>query len=106
MVNTGVIYFTSRTFRHMFVLDGVMDDEAYGWTLVNFLIFVIVIEHSMLILKIFIEQIIEDVPHFVVKGERERTKMVENFMKAGRVDEGQSAVVTVTKRDRSPASSN
>ena len=43
----------------------------------QFLIFVIVVEHVLLILKTFIEQTIDDTPDFVVIGERERNSIVE-----------------------------
>ena len=45
---------------------------------IEFLIFVIVVEHVLLILKTFIEQTIDDTPDFVVIGERERNSIVEN----------------------------
>jgi len=45
------------------------------------LILVIAIEHILLLLKIFIEQGIEDTPEEVVKGERDRKQILANFKK-------------------------
>lgn len=77
MVNSGIIYFTSKTIRLHFVqndpdLEQDVDLLVSGWQIVNFLILVVVIEHAMLILKIFFEQVIDDIPDFVVQGKQER----------------------------------
>ena len=86
MINSGIIYFTSRTIKKWF-----LDNEQHiekvelhspinrGWELVNFLVLVIVVEHGMLIIKIFVEQVINDTPEFVVHGERERMLLLENY---------------------------
>jgi hypothetical protein len=78
MVNAGIIYFTSRTYRYILV-GGNPEVMSQGWDLVQYLILVIAIEHILLLLKIFIEQGIEDTPHEVVKGERERNQILLNY---------------------------
>ena len=40
--------------------------------LVGFFMLVVVVEHVILILKMLLEMIIDDVPHSTVVGERER----------------------------------
>ena len=84
MVNAGIMYFTSKTYRYMFVggnPNPEADEVSYGWEIVQFLIFMVIIEHALLILKIFVEQIIEDSPLFVVRGERQRDRLIDNFKK-------------------------
>lgn len=81
MVNAGIIYFTSRTYRYMIVggnpeITTIFDHK---WTLVEFLVLVVVVEHIFLIAKIFIEQMIEDVPLSVIRGERVRNALVKTF---------------------------
>ena len=85
MINSGIIYFTSRTIKKWFIAsDHTEQVELHspterGWDLVNFLVLVIVVEHGMLIVKIFVEQVINDTPEFVVHGERERMLLMENY---------------------------
>ena len=66
MINAGIIYFTSRIYRQIFV------KEDSSMELVTFLIVVVVLEHIILVLKIFIEQESEDTPLEVIRGERQR----------------------------------
>ena len=40
--------------------------------MVQFMLFVVIVEHFILILKTFIEQSINDTPSFVIHGERQR----------------------------------
>jgi len=75
MINAGIIYFTSRTYRYIFV-GGDPNQMSQGWDLVQYLVLVIVVEHVLLLGKIFIEQMIEDTPYFVVVGERIRKRLV------------------------------
>ena len=56
IVSCGQIYFTSSTYRNIFV----KGDEEYktitdGWDLTKFLLLVIIVEHVLIVLKILIE---------------------------------------------------
>ena len=50
-----------------------------GWDLTSFLVMLILVEHSLLVLKIVIEQLIEDTPPEIVEGERERKAISEKY---------------------------
>ena len=86
ITNAAQIYFTSSIYKKMFVIDNNDDyhelheniHHNIALTLVQFLIFVVLLEHILLILKTFIEQTIDDTPDFVVTGERERDSILEN----------------------------
>lgn len=43
-----------------------------AWSIVEFFVFVISVEHLMLLMKIFIEYMIPEVPDFVKEGEADR----------------------------------
>jgi hypothetical protein len=43
---------------------------APGWDTINFVTMLICIEHVLLILRIFVEQYIDDVPQSVIKGQK------------------------------------
>ena len=76
------IYFTSRTFRNLLV-----HGEAYEgisalsdpFEMVQFFLIVVVVEHVVMVTKILLEMIIEDVPQSVVNGERERNAIIQKF---------------------------
>ena len=53
--------------------------QITNWTVTQFLIFVIIVEHVMIIVKILIEQSISDTPKNVVAGEREKKHMIEKY---------------------------
>lgn len=50
-----------------------------GWDRTQFLIFVVIVEHVMIILKMVVEQFIEDTPLSVVRGERTRKSIIQEF---------------------------
>ena len=79
IVNSSIIFFTSKMYYKMFVThkeEAEKDHEGIrfetGWGRTQFLIFVVIVEHIMIILKMVVEQFIEDTPLFVVRGERTR----------------------------------
>jgi hypothetical protein len=79
-LNCATVYFTSKVYYKLFVQG---DDEVstitVGWDMTKFLVMVITVEHALLILKVFIEQTIEDVPCCVVKGQRTNKTIIDNF---------------------------
>ena len=81
-LNCATVFFTSQVYYKLFV-EG--DDEisaiTVGWDSTKFLLMVVIVEHTLLILKILIEQSVEDTPYFVVRGLRERQALINNFLK-------------------------
>ena len=79
-LNCAVVYFTSKVYHLLFV-EG--NDEissiTVGWDLTKFLLMVVIVEHFLLILKVLIEQTVEDVPYEVVRGLRVKSTLIENF---------------------------
>lgn len=77
MVNSGILYFTSKTFREIFT--GTSDGKTrfVKWELVTFLVLVISVEHLMLILKMLLDNIISDHPTYIKEGEHERDKITQ-----------------------------
>ena len=65
----------------------IQDTEDYGkalfpkWKLINFLIFMVLVEHILLVLKIFIERLIDDVPEDVIRGQAQRKAILDNYHK-------------------------
>ena len=88
IINCASVYFTSKVYQTLFVgqvLDheGKGPGETYtlienkeavtgGWDLLKFLLFVVLVEHVLLFLKLVVENAIDDVPAEVQAGERER----------------------------------
>lgn len=79
-MNCYTVFFTSKIYHKIFV-EG--DEETktitVGWDAVKFLMLVIIVEHGLLLFKIFLEQTIEDCPEFVVKGQVDRSTLINNF---------------------------
>ena len=72
MINAGIIFFTSKVYKRLFV-------SLENWDNLKFLIFMVILEHLLLILRILVEQVIEDVPEEVIRGETERAQLIDNF---------------------------
>lgn len=76
-LNCATVFFTSKVYYKIFV-EG--DDEisaiTVGWDMTKFLLMVIAVEHSLLILKVFIEQTVEETPYFVVRGQRTKKALI------------------------------
>ena len=82
MVNAGIIYFTSKTYRKLFTKGpDQVSDFVSDWSLLEFLIMMIIIEHILLVVMIFVEQAIPDVPEQVIQGQTERAQLLNNFHK-------------------------
>ena len=79
-MNCYTVFFTSKIYHKIFV-EG--DEETktitVGWDAVKFLMLVIIVEHGLLLFKIFLEQTIEDCPEFVVKVQVDRSTLIKNF---------------------------
>ena len=95
-LNCATLYFTSKVYVQIFVGENhgdsgtevtgtkVTDTSMYhtitdGWDLTSFLVMLILVEHSLLVLKIVIEQLIEDTPPEIVEGERERKAISDKY---------------------------
>jgi len=50
-----------------------------GWDLTSFFLLVVVVEHIMIILKMFVEQLIDDTPEEVISGKNERAIQLKDF---------------------------
>jgi hypothetical protein len=68
MINAAIIYFTSKDLRMVFIglqahekIDNSNEEFSHSepvfhnWEMINFLILVVIVEHFMLVAKIFIE---------------------------------------------------
>ena len=66
IINCAVVYFTSHYYRKMFVKSESSPDVTYlpyeDWDYKQFLILVLAVEHAMIIIKILVEQVIDDTP--------------------------------------------
>jgi len=88
MTNCAMVYFTSKIYHQMFVMSeyessndtGVKYIPKQSWDFTKFLMFVVFVEHIVLIFKMMIENEIEDTPSYVVNGKIEREKLVNNFL--------------------------
>ena len=79
-MNCFTVYFTSKVYYKLFVEgDEEIQTLTAGWDAVKFLLLVIIVEHGLLLFKIFLEQTIEDCPDFVVKGQVDRSTLINNF---------------------------
>ena len=54
-------------------------DFGTNWTPLYFFMFIVITEHCLLVLKIVVEQLIDDVPGDIQKGEQERRAYIEKF---------------------------
>lgn len=86
IVNCMMIYFTSTTYKEMFVEESV-SLQVETQELMTFFMTVIFMEYVLRFLKQFIENMIDDVPEEVQRGERERNDLISNFKRAKEVDE-------------------
>lgn len=80
--NVGTLFFTSNT---MYLLFTVGWEGIQGlfprWTKLEFLIFLIVVEHIMMIGQMSIALIVDDTPDYVIKGELERKELFKLYKK-------------------------
>ena len=94
-LNCATLYFTSKVYVQIFVgsnhkyAEGEQDKDTLfhtitdGWDLASFLVMLILVEHGMLIIKIVIDQLIEDTPIEIVEAERERKAICEKYQECG-----------------------
>jgi len=66
IINCAVVYFTSHYYKKMFVWEERDPNVTYvapsRWDYTMFLILVLAVEHAMIIVKILVEQMIDDTP--------------------------------------------
>lgn len=76
-----MIFFTSRVYKKLFIKDAknAKPKLTDGWTTIQFFMFVVVIEHLLLVIRIVIEKSIDDVPIEVLRGERNRQSLVKDY---------------------------
>ena len=82
MVSAGIMYFTASTYKNIFT--GKLASEVQPiahWSLVDYLILVITVEHAMLLVKILIEYIIPETPLFVKEGEQDKAIIAQDLLK-------------------------
>ena len=70
ITNCAVIYFTSQTYRDLFVYnnDEYISVLTVPWDLLKFFMIVVAIEHCLLFVKLYLEEIIDDNPKWIVRG--------------------------------------
>ena len=79
ITNCGTIFFTSRRFRKIFVKSHENGEAITSWNLTQFLIFLLIVEHVLMILQMFFGAVINDAPDFVIEGERDRKQLHDNY---------------------------
>lgn len=68
VINCAMIYFTSHAYKDIFLKQAGINGHDMGKALGFFLV-VVLVEHAVLFLKVVIENIIEDVPGAVLRGQ-------------------------------------
>lgn len=100
IINCYASYFTSKTYTAMFVgqttgmagaatapkaADAASADSSStfkistGWNELDFFIFVVIVEHAVLFMKLVINNLLDDKPETVQKGEEEKKALIQNF---------------------------
>lgn len=110
IINCAMCYFTSHVYQGLFVAfeermknaDDIKPITANpnGWALLDFFLFVVAAEHLLLLLKLLIENLIDDVPEEVQLGGRERQAVTNQFKKAKDEDAMQCKVTTYPEKVR------
>jgi len=67
MSNCALLFWTSKYFTEIFVSKGVIINPGYepitkDWTKIDFLKFIIYVEHAMILFQIFLRQVVDDKP--------------------------------------------
>ena len=78
--NIGTLFFTSKTIFDLFTT-GWYDVPGFfpEWDRLTFAIFLICVEHGLMICQMFIAIIVEDTPEYVIRGEQERKELFEAY---------------------------
>lgn len=84
MSNCALLFWTSQYFSEIFVSVGVTIKTGYepitkDWTKIDFLKAIIYVEHILIIFQIFLRQVVDDKPEFVIAGERDRDSLVKKY---------------------------
>lgn len=77
------MYFTSHAQKRLFVGESAITN----WEYIQFFLFVVIVEHLLLFLKLVVENLIEDVPPEVQRGERERSSLIRQYKHAKEASE-------------------
>ena len=87
MSNCALLFWTSRYFAEIFVSVGLEDRQknvtpiTEGWTYIDFLKVIIYVEHAMILFQIFLRQVVDEKPAFVIAGERDRDTLLGTYIK-------------------------
>jgi len=81
--NVGTLFFTSNTIFKLFTT-GWYDIKGFfpSWDRLTFAIFLICVEHGLMVAQMFIALVVDDTPEYVVRGDKERRDLLENYKAA------------------------
>ena len=84
VTNTVLLFFTHRSFKNIFIEpeEGVSKEfeiNAIGWEILYFFMFLVVVEHLVIVFRLIIRNSSEVKPAFVKQGERERSDLLKKF---------------------------
>ena len=81
--NVGTLFFTSNTIFQLFTT-GWYDIKGFfpSWDRLTFAIFLICVEHGLMVAQMFIALVVDDTPEYVVRGDKERRDLLENYKTA------------------------
>lgn len=95
IINCAGIYFTSKIYHKIFIQDYKFSEQHQqyhkdglepdyrlntGWDTLKFFMFIVVVEHVILIVKLVSEQVIdEDISDYIQKGERDRQQLKDKY---------------------------
>ena len=83
VTNTAMLFFTHRNFKNIFIEaeSNEFQMNSIGWEVLYFLMFLVVVEHLIIALKVGIKYSAQSKPDFVKEGERERAYLIKKFTK-------------------------
>lgn len=78
--NIGTLFFTSNTIFELFTT-GWYDIKGFfpSWDRLTFAIFLICLEHGLMVCQMFIALVVDDTPEYVMRGDKERKDLLENY---------------------------
>jgi len=78
--NIGTLFFTSNTIFEIFTT-GWYDIKGFfpSWDRLTFAIFLICLEHGLMVCQMFISLVVDDTPEYVMRGDKERKDLLENY---------------------------
>ena len=84
VTNTVLLFFTHKSFKNIFIEpeEGVSKEfeiNAIGWEILYFFMFLVIVEHLVIVFRLIIRSSSEVKPPFVKQGERERADLLKKF---------------------------